>query len=104
MDGGGVITVDSDAIDGRRRGRRGRRGRRWALASPIVGGFCSCVETLVVFFSRSFRYQLFGGLRGFMISTWEIHIIKKCIFIDFLLTYKNYFMITTTFPNLPSFS
>jgi hypothetical protein len=41
MDGGGVITVDSDAIDGR---RRGRRGRRWALASPIVGGFCSCVE------------------------------------------------------------
>jgi hypothetical protein len=32
MDGGGVITVDSDAIDGR---RRGRRGRRWALASPM---------------------------------------------------------------------
>jgi hypothetical protein len=30
-----------------------------------------------------------------MISTWEIHFIKKCIFIDFLLTYKNYFMITT---------
>ncbi len=24
-----------------------------------------------------------------MISTWEIHFIKKCIFIDFLLTYKN---------------